>query len=165
MDQLLFVVTLLSALGCGLIAGAFFAFSSFVMKALGRLPPEQGIAAMQSINVVVINPVFLGVFVGTAITCALLAVASLFRWHAAGAGYLLGGGALYVVGTFVVTMTLNVPRNNALDALDAKSADSAKYWAEYLSSWTAWNTVRTIAALLAAAALIAALWQMREAAA
>lgn len=165
MDQLLFVVTLLSALGCGLIAGAFFAFSSFVMKALGRLPPEQGIAAMQSINVVVINPVFLGVFVGTAITCALLAVASLFRWHAAGAGYLLGGGALYVVGTFVVTMTLNVPRNNALDALDPKSADSAKYWAEYLSSWTAWNTVRTIAALLAAAALIAALWQMREAAA
>ena len=46
-DDTLFALTLVSALGCGLIAGAFFAFSSFVMKALGRLPPPQGIAAMQ----------------------------------------------------------------------------------------------------------------------
>lgn len=164
MDQALFVVTLLSALGCGLIAGAFFAFSSFVMKALGRLPPEQGIAAMQSINVVVINPVFLGVFVGTAIACGVLAVSSLFRLHAAGSGYVLAGGALYVIGTFVVTMTMNVPRNNALAAADPKSADGASIWADYLSSWTAWNTVRTIAALLACASLIAALWRLRTAA-
>jgi uncharacterized membrane protein len=165
MDQALFVVTLVSALGCGLIAGAFFAFSSFVMKSLARLPAEQGIAAMQSINVVVINPVFLGVFVGTAITCALLAVSSLWRWQAAGTGYLVAGGALYVVGTFVVTMTLNVPRNDALAAVDPKSADGAKVWADYIVGWTAWNHVRTVAALLAAAALIAALWRMREAAA
>ncbi len=165
MDQALFVVTLLSALGCGLIAGAFFAFSSFVMKALARLPAEQGIAAMQSINVVVINPVFLGVFVGTAITtCALLAVSSLWRWQAAGTGYLLGGGALYVVGTFVVTMAFNVPRNNKLAALDPKSAADAKLWVDYVAGWTAWNHVRTVAALLAAAALIAALWRMRAAA-
>lgn len=161
MDQALFVVTLLSALGCGLIAGAFFAFSSFVMKALGRLPAEQGIAAMQSINVVVINPVFLGVFVGTAIACALLAVASLFRLQAAGSGYLVGGGALYVLGTFAVTMTMNVPRNDALAAVDGKSADGARVWADYLSSWTAWNTVRTIAALVACASLIAALCRLR----
>jgi len=164
MDQALFIVTLLSALGCGLIAGAFFAFSSFVMKALARLPAEHGIAAMQSINVVVVNPVFLGVFVGTALTCGLLAISTAWRWEAAGTGYLLGGGALYVVGTFVVTMAFNVPRNDALAAVDPKSADGARVWADYVASWTAWNTVRTAAALLAAAALIAALWRMRAAA-
>jgi len=49
-DRLLFGLTLVSALGCGLTAGVFFAFSSFVMKALGRIQPAQGIAAMQSIN-------------------------------------------------------------------------------------------------------------------
>ncbi|MGH7600945.1 MAG: hypothetical protein ACREOI_31695, partial [bacterium] len=63
-DALLFVLTLFAALGCGLIAGVFFAFSAFVMKALSRLPPSEGIAAMQSINVAVINPVFLTVFLG-----------------------------------------------------------------------------------------------------
>jgi len=47
-DRLLFIVTLLAALGCGLIAGVFFAFSTFVMKALARLPTSHGIAAMQS---------------------------------------------------------------------------------------------------------------------
>ena len=42
MSEKLFVfLTLLAALGSGLIAGVFFAFSSFVMAALGRLPSDQ----------------------------------------------------------------------------------------------------------------------------
>ena len=53
-DRFLFALTLFSALGCGLVAGIFFAFSTFVMKALTHLLPGQGIAAMQSINVAVI---------------------------------------------------------------------------------------------------------------
>ena len=44
------LATFLLALGCGLVAGVFFAFSTFVMKALGKLPPAQGVAAMQSIT-------------------------------------------------------------------------------------------------------------------
>jgi uncharacterized membrane protein len=57
-DGALFVLTLLAMLGCGLMAGFFFAFSAVIMAALARLPPAQGIAAMQTINVVVINPWF-----------------------------------------------------------------------------------------------------------
>ena len=45
-----YVATLATTLGCGLNAGVFFAFSTFVMPALKRLPAAQGIAAMQSIN-------------------------------------------------------------------------------------------------------------------
>ena len=71
-DRLLRVLTLISALGCGLVGGIFFAFSAFVMKALNRLPPAQGIAAMQSINVTVINPLFMTAFFGTA---AVLSIA------------------------------------------------------------------------------------------
>lgn len=52
-------------IGSALIGGAFFAFSSFVMKALARLPFTEGIATMQSINIVVINPLFLGTFLVT----------------------------------------------------------------------------------------------------
>lgn len=149
----LFGLTLAAALGCGLIAGAFFAFSTFVMKALARLPPAQGIAAMQSINVAVINPWFLGPFLGTAAACAFLAVSSLLAWQRPGAVSLLAGSLLYLAGTFLVTMVCNVPRNNALAAADPASAEGARLWADYLRSWTAWNHVRTVAALAAAAAL------------
>ena len=51
-----FALTLIAALGSGLIGGVFFGFSGFVMKALARLRPAQGIAAMQSINVVAVTP-------------------------------------------------------------------------------------------------------------
>ncbi|MGH8722014.1 MAG: hypothetical protein ACREU4_08520, partial [Burkholderiales bacterium] len=80
MDAAMFALTLLAALGCGLMAGAFFAFSSFVMRALARLPPAQGIAAMQSINVAVIAPLFMLALFGTGLACAVLAVSSVFMW-------------------------------------------------------------------------------------
>jgi uncharacterized membrane protein len=156
-DKLLFALTLISALGCGLMAGFFFAFSACVMKALARLPPAQGIAAMQSINVAVINPVFLSAFLGTAAACVLLAVSSLLRWHRPGGVYLLAGSLLYLAGTLLVTLVFNVPRNNALAAIAPSSADGAIQWTGYLSSWTAWNHVRTAAALAATVALTIAL--------
>ena len=64
-DQAIHVGVFVAAIGCGLVAGIFFAFSSFVMPALGRIAPEQGINAMQSINVAVLNVGFLSLFVGT----------------------------------------------------------------------------------------------------
>jgi uncharacterized membrane protein len=99
-DQLLFALTLVAALGCGLMAGLFFAFSVAVMKALARLPSAEGIGAMQSINVAIINPLFLAVFFGTAAACVLVMIALLLRWHDPATIYLLIGGALYLVGTF-----------------------------------------------------------------
>lgn len=145
--NMLDLATLSAAAGSALIGGSFFAFSTFVMGALGKLPPPQGISAMQSINVVVINPWFMTTFLGTAVLCAVVAVASLLRWHNPGAAYLLAGAVLYFAGTFLVTMVFNVPRNDALAKLTPASAEAASLWSAYLSTWTAWNHVRTIAAL------------------
>lgn len=156
-DNLVFILTLIAALGCGLTAGVFFAFSTFVMKALARLAPPAGIAAMQSINVAVLNPWFLGMFLGTAAACALVMIAAVLRWRAPGAVYALGGGALYLIGTLLVTMVCNVPRNNRLARLAPTDPDSVRSWADYVADWTAWNHVRAAAALAAAAALIIAL--------
>jgi uncharacterized membrane protein len=161
-DNLLFASTLVSALGCGLIAGFFFAFSVCVMDALARLPPAQGIAAMQSINIVVINPWFMAAFLGTAAVCVILAICSPLMWHKPGAGYLLVGSLLYLVGSILVTMMFNVPRNNALAVVDPASVDGASLWASYVRSWTAWNHVRTVAALAAAAAFTIALCLSRD---
>ena len=150
-DQLFFVLTLFAALGCGLVAGVFFAFSAFVMKALARLPLGEGIAAMQSINVVVLNPWFMGAFFGTAVACVLALISSLIRWHEPGAVYLFVGSVLYLVGTLLVTIVFNVPRNESLASLTPADPDAASLWAGYVASWTAWNHVRTVAALAAAA--------------
>jgi uncharacterized membrane protein len=148
---------LVAALGCGLMAGVFFAFSTFVMPALARLQPPQGIAAMQSINVTVYNPWFMTAFFGTGAACLLLAVSSLFKWHQPGAVYLLVGSLLYLVGTVLVTAAFNVPLTEPLAIVEPSSADGASLWSSYLTHWTNWNHVRTAAALAAAASLTIAL--------
>jgi uncharacterized membrane protein len=155
MDKILFFLTLVTALGSGLIAGVFFIFSTTVMRAFGRLPANEGIAAMNMINVVIINPMFLGVFLGTAVVCLALTVMSLIRWQQPGNAWLLAGALLYLIGSIAVTMIFNVPMNNALAAVTPVNADGI--WTNYLSTWTFWNHVRTIASLAAAASFIAAL--------
>jgi|SRR5687768_9682429 len=157
LDALLIPLTIAALPGCALMAGTFYAFSTFVMRALARVPGDAGIAAMQSINVAVINPMFLGVFLGTAGVCALVVAGAVMRWGRAGGAYLIAGGLLYVLGTFGVTILCNVPLNNVLARLQPTDPDAAARWAEYLSRWTAWNHVRTVAALAAVGSFALAL--------
>lgn len=157
-DNLFFTLTLLSALGCGLMAGVFFIFSNTVMSALARLQPPQGIAAMQSINRTILNPLFFVAFLGTAATSILLAISLLWRWQQPGAVYILAGSLLYLVGAILVTIVCNVPMNEALETVEPESVESANLWTRYLTNWTAWNHVRTIASFLGAVSFILALW-------
>ena len=149
----LFGLKLAAVLGCGLIAGVFFAFSAFIMSALARLQPTQGIAAMQSINITVINPWFMTAFFGTAAACVFLAISSLLKWHQPSSLYVLIGSLLYLVGTVGVTIAFNVPLNDALAKVEPSSTNGMKVWTTYLANWTFWNHVRTLAALAAAALL------------
>ena len=158
------IITLITwgaALGSALIAGVFFAFSTFIMAALARLPPAQAIAAMQAINVTVLNPWFLGVFVGTAIGCVALAISSLMHWGEPGATACLVGSLLYLVGSFAVTRVFSIPRNDALAAIVPESAGAAEFWARYLAEWLVYNHIRTAASLAAAASFILALLRVR----
>jgi len=157
MDGFLFALTLVTALGCGLNAGVFFAFSSFVTKALVRLHPAQGVAAMQAINVAAVGFAFMLALFGTAVACAALAGWALLAWHEPFAPYLIAGSALYLVGTIGPTIAYHVPRNEALARVEPHSADAESHWTRYLSGWTAWNHVRAAAALAAAATLTIAL--------
>ncbi|MDX2213812.1 MAG: DUF1772 domain-containing protein [Oculatellaceae cyanobacterium bins.114] len=149
MNLSLFALKLSAILGCGLVAGVFFAFSTFVMQALAQQPPAQGIAAMQSINITVINPLFMTAFMGTALVCLVLAIASLFKWHQPSAVYLLVGSLLYLVGTFLVTIAFNVPLNDALAIANPNSPEGVSLWSTYLTNWTFWNHIRTVAAIAA----------------
>jgi uncharacterized membrane protein len=156
-DGWLFVLTLVTAVACGLVAGFFFAFSATVMKSLARLPAAQGIAAMQSINVVVINPLVMGALFGTALASVVLVVAAFLEWGEPYAVYLLVGGAVYLVGVVVLTGAYHVPRNDTLAKLDPNSPGATSDWSRYVREWTAANHVRTLAPLAAAVLLTIAL--------
>jgi uncharacterized membrane protein len=157
MAGVLTAATFLAALGSGLMAGLFFVFSAFMMTALARLGAPQGIAAMQSVNVTILNPVFLAVFMGTALLCLVAAVAAFWNWNAEGSGWLLAGSLIYLVGIVVVTMIFNVPLNEQLAAVDPASGQGAAVWARYLDVWVKWNHARSVAGLGALACLVQAL--------
>jgi uncharacterized membrane protein len=156
-NSYLFVLTLLAVLGCAMMAGVFFAFSAFVMKALSRLPAEQGVAAMQAINVAAVTLTFMVALFGTAVACGASAVWAFFVWDERFAPYLLVGSALYLVGTILLTIAYHVPRNEALARVEPRGADAESHWRRYLSGWTAWNHVRAAASLAAATVLNIAL--------
>lgn len=161
--SLLFGLTVFAGIGCGLIGGLLFAFSNFVMKALSRQPPESGIRTMLAINVLILNPLFLVFFLGTALAATALVVLSVLQSTHPGLPFLSAGCVLYVVGVFGATMALHVPRNNRLAALDPSTAEAARYWQSYVVEWTRWNHLRTAAALLAAACYMLALRQIQDA--
>lgn len=146
---------LLAALGCGLIGGLFFAFSTFIMTAFGNRPPAEGMAAMVEINRVILRSLFMPVFFGTALLCLGLAIHA-FVSRGPAAPWLVGGAFAYLLGTIGVTMIWNVPLNNRLDRADP-AADNAALWRHYLDRWTFWNHVRTVAALASSGLFIGAL--------
>ncbi len=136
-------------LGAAIMGGGLFVFSSFIMKSLARLGPAAGIAAMQSINVVVINVSFIGTFFATALLSIVILIVP-FGGAGSHANLLANAGAvLYLVGTFLVTARGNVPLNNKLAAVDADEASSVPVWEDYLRRWTRLNTLRTACALVA----------------
>jgi uncharacterized membrane protein len=148
-DHSFFILKLFAVLGCGLIAGVFFAFSTFVMKALEKIEPTQGIKVMQWINITVINPLFMTVFLGTGAVCVLMLVSLLLGRHQSSAIYLIVGSLVYLVGTLGVTIVFNVPLNNALALVNPDSTEGVKLWASYLNDWTFWNHIRATSALAA----------------
>lgn len=139
-----------TALACGLMGGLFFAFSSFVMPALGRIPADEAIRAMQRINVDVYHWTFMAAFFGTPLACVLAAAQGISSANGQVTLYAIIACLVYVFGNFVVTAAGNVPLNNALAMIDADTADATREWARYTIPWTRWNHVRTLASLVAA---------------
>jgi uncharacterized membrane protein len=143
------ILLVLTILGNGLVAGVFFAFSSFMMNVFAGLPDRQGMAAMQSVNVIIEKSTFMLPLVLTALSSLVLAVIAFRNPGGAGSGFVIAGSLLYLIGSFGVTMFFNVPLNNAL----ASSNASLELWRSYQETWTIWNHVRTVAGVLAMAAL------------
>ena len=152
MSSLLITVLLwLAALGSGLMAGVYFAFSAFIMRAFGTIDGGHAVAAMNAINTTILQSSFMPLFFGSTIVSMLLAVAALVYWGEPGAAMALAAGGLYLLGMFVCTAAFNVPLNNSLAAISENDGDAQKVWSHYLKTWTSWNHLRTVCSLVTCA--------------
>ncbi len=145
-------LTLVCAIGSGLVAGVFFAFSTFVMSGLRKIPAPAGITAMQSINRQAPTPLFMLALLGTTGLCVVLAVVSVVRWGSTAATLALIGALLAIV-PMVLTAAYHVPHNDALALVDANSPGAAAAWHHFLDGWVPWNHVRTLTSLAGAVLL------------
>ena len=156
-DGLPRTLTIVLVVATGLMAGVFFAFSTFVMPGLRRLSDEDGLRAMQGINKAApASPLFVFLLVGTAVLGVGLAVWALTDLDEPAAPYLLAGAVLYLA-TLVITGVYHVPRNDALGLVDPTSPGAAGAWRSYYGGWVLWNHVRTLAPLASTVAYVLAL--------
>ncbi len=136
------------AIGAVALGGVFFAFSSFVMTALGKLQPAEGIRAMQQINIDVLCASFVLLFFGLPLGLVALALMAWRGEAAAPEHYFFWAAAIYCGGSLLVTMLGNVPLNNRLARVDADTQEAAQLWRFYQRRWTQWNHLRTLACVL-----------------
>jgi uncharacterized membrane protein len=146
------VVTGVTAAASGVLGGAFFAFSSFVMPGLRALPARDGIAAMQGINEAAPRSLLMLPLLASALGSAVVGVQAVATPDLDQRGLRITGAALGLAA-LVITGVANVPRNNALAAVDPSAPSAEASWSDFLTGWTRWNHARTVASIGSAVAL------------
>jgi uncharacterized membrane protein len=157
MSVMLTGAVIVASIGSGVVSGVFFAFSSFVMPALWRLPSAAGIAAMQAINQAAIRPSFIVVLFGTAMVSIAATVWALLDYSGNAAAWMIAGSVSYLLGVVGLTAFYHVPLNDELARTLPTSQDAPDIWARYVLRWSVGNHVRTIAGVAAAAAFVIAI--------
>jgi uncharacterized membrane protein len=149
--------TTAAAVGSTLVGGVFFAFSTFVMPALRRLPPTDGLTAMQAMNrAAPASGLFMAALGGTALVSLGLAANATTHLDEAHARYELVGAALFL-SSIAITGGYHVPHNDTLALVDPAGAGAGDAWLGYFRGWVAWNHVRTITALAGGVSFVLAL--------
>lgn len=149
--HVLTALLVIAAVGSGLNGGLFFIFSNTIMRAFDALPAAAAVASMNSINRVIVNPLFLLTFFGTGLLCLGLLVTQL------DSPLVVAGALFYLIGALGVTMVCNVPLNDKLAQVQPSVTDVETQWRAYRRPWTRWNHVRTAACLLSAASFTLAI--------
>lgn len=156
MDPTLTVLFIVAIVGTAVVGGVFFAFSNFIMSALGQLEAREAVVAMQRINVTVLNRWFFALFFGSGLAAVLVAGWAVFAMSELDPTWATLGAAMYLFGCIGVTGVVNVPLNERLAQVDANGPESEAVWSGYLRRWTRANHVRTVASGGAAVLLIVA---------
>lgn len=143
-----------AAILTGLSAGLFTTFSYAVTPGLRRTGDATYVDAMRSINIAILNPVFVLVFGGSLVVTAAALVGG---WGQPFRPWVIAGLVLYA-GVLVVTFAVNVPLNNSLEA---GKGNAATLRAEFENSWVRWNHIRSGFATASFTCLLVGLLRIR----
>lgn len=147
MVVLTLVVASVNLVLLGAVYGVFFTYSNSVVPGLDRIDPEKAVAAMRGVNVAIINPRFLATFAGPVVTSAATGFLLLGLDEADAALLYFSAAVVHLTGSLIITGTVNVPMNNALE--NGTTTDWERRWADFSPRWRRWNTVRTVASMAA----------------
>ncbi len=148
MDATILNITAWSmALSSGVMAGVYFSFSGFIMRAFDSLDTHSAIDAMNAVNRIIVQSLFMPLFFGSTLLAAVMIAIALTHWGAPGSAAAASAGSTYVLGMFGLTAARNVPLNNALAQFQGNDAQASTAWRRYCRQWTRWNTLRAIACL------------------
>jgi uncharacterized membrane protein len=155
------ILLILAGVSTAIMAGLFFAWSFSVMPGLAKLSDREFIAAMQSMNRAIQNPVFFIFFFGATV---FLPLATVFNYRSGTIfGFLLAAAIIYLIGVMGVTFLGNIPLNNALDAfrLDGSTAQEIfQQRTQFENPWVRLNYVRTLSSFISIVLLIiACVWR------
>jgi uncharacterized membrane protein len=145
------IVLLLAALATALMAGLFYNWTTAITTGLHKLPDREYIAAMQSINRAIQNPVFFLSFFGAAVLLPLCSYLNYKPPLSIKFYFLLGAAILYLAGVMGVTIAGNIPLNEALDKFDltnASAVEIAKQRLAFEGKWNSLNIIRTISSFI-----------------
>ncbi|WP_212001871.1 DUF1772 domain-containing protein [Chitinophaga sp. HK235] len=155
------IVMIIATLTAALVAGLFFGFAVSINPAFTRLPDAQYITAMQAINDVIVNPLFISAFLGAAVLLPVAAIQQQGRRK----GLLWLSAILYIVGVLGITSVANVPMNDALAKVQVAGA-SAQQLADarntFAGPWNGWHNIRTIISVVVTILAIMACLQKEE---
>jgi uncharacterized membrane protein len=146
------------------IFGFFYAWVCSTMWGLDAADPRVAIAAMQAMNASVRNLVFAPGFFGPPLAFALTAAFSFLAGHRAASAAFLTAGVIYLIGGAGLTMTVNVPMNEALakETVPKSMTAAQALWAAYSAKWQFFNQTRAILSGLAFLVGLYGFWRLRD---
>ena len=145
-------IMLASVILQAMAAGIIFIFSNTIMRTFAEFDADIMINVMNKLNILIVNPLFAFVFFGGLIAAYPTAVMmrNPDKFSKPARYYALASTLVFFFGELLVTLTQNVPRNDALLAVDPESEEGVEYWqTEFLGGWVAWNTARCVFSVVA----------------
>jgi len=145
-------IMLASVILQAMAAGVIFIFSNTIMRTFSEFDPDIMINVMNKLNILIVNPLFAFVFFGGLVAAypTVVMMRNPDQYSKPARYYALASTLVFFFGEFLITLTQNVPRNDALLAVDPESQEGVEYWqTEFLGGWVAWNTARCVFSVIA----------------
>ena len=128
----------------GLMAGVFFTWSNAVKPGIGKLSDLEYLRALQSMNRVILNKAFIGIFLGSIIAVALVPVFYFKLFPNNIFWMFILALVSYWIGVFGTTVFGNIPLNEILDKVNLESINLEEITALRTRIEVKWNKLNLI---------------------